>query len=117
MNKIFTWKNLGWSFTAIVTLMLGMTAIGKMLNSENLVKSFEIMKLLPYMKWIGISEFVAIILLIYPRTSIFGALLISSLMSGAVAIHLSLLGGASLMIPILIAILAWSGHCLRTYTK
>jgi hypothetical protein len=117
MKNLFTWKNLGWVFTAVVTLMLGMTAIGKLSNSEDLVKSFEMMKLLPYMKWIGIAEFLGIGLLVYPRTSIYGAVLISSLMSGAVSLHLALMGGASLMVPIMLGVLAWSAHCLRAYTK
>lgn len=117
MKNLFSWKNLGWVLTAVVTIMLGMTAIGKVSDSQQMVQNFEFMKLLPYMKWIGIGEILGICLLIYPRTSIYGALLISSLMSGAVSIHLSLMGGANLIVPILIAVLAWSAHCLRAYTK
>jgi len=36
-------------------------------------------------------------------------------MSAAVSIHLSSMGGAGVLIPIIIGVLAWSGHCLRTH--
>jgi hypothetical protein len=117
MKKFITWVNLGWFLTAVVTFMLSMSAFGKVTSSEEMVKGFEFMKLLPFMKWIGISEFIGLGLLIYPRTSIYGALLISSFMSGAVALHMSLMGGANIMGPVLVGVLAWSAHCLRSYTK
>jgi len=37
-------------------------------------------------------------------------------MSGAVAIHMSYMGGAGILLPILLGLGAWAGHCLRTYT-
>jgi hypothetical protein len=46
----------------------------------------------------------------------FGALGVSTMMAGAVSLHFSYLGGVGIFIPILLGVLAWSAHCLRTYT-
>jgi len=117
MKKLFTWKNLGWALTILITFMLGLSAIGKLTATEEMVKTFEFLKLTPYMKWIGLGELIGIGLLIYPRTSVYGAVLLSSFMSGAVALHMSLMGAASILMPVVIGVLIWSAHCLRTYTK
>jgi len=37
-------------------------------------------------------------------------------MSGAVALHLSLMGGANFIVPVMLGLFAWAGHCLRNYT-
>jgi hypothetical protein len=117
MKNLFTWKNLGWVLTGVLTFMLGMSAFGKITSSEEMVKTFEFLKLMPYMKFIGLGELVGLGLLIYPRTSVYGAVLLSSFMSGAVALHMSLMAGASVMVPVILGVLTWSAHCLRTYTK
>jgi hypothetical protein len=54
---------------------------------------------------------------LYPRTSVYGALLLSTIMAGAVTLHLSYFGGANIGIPVVLGAVAWTGHCLRTYTK
>ena len=117
MEKFLTWKNAGWFLTVVLTIMVGMSGVSKIIATEQMVKTFEFLKLMPHMKWIGLSEIIGLGLLIYPRTSIYGAVLLSSLMSGAVALHMSLMAGASVMVPVMLGVLAWSSHCLRTYTK
>jgi hypothetical protein len=115
MKKILTWEGLGWFLTGVLTFMLGFSGVSKVIGTDEMVKTFEFLKLTPYMKWIGIGEIIGLILLIYPRTSIYGAVLLSSFMSGAVALHISLMAGASVMVPVMLGVLAWSSHCLRTY--
>jgi len=115
MQNLFTWKNLGWVLTAVLTFMLGASGVSKVIGTDEMVKTFEFLKLTPYIKWIGIGEIIGLILLIYPRTSIYGAVLLSSFMSGAVALHMSLMNGASVIVPVMLGVLAWSSHCLRTY--
>ena len=117
MEKFLTWKNAGWFLTVVLTIMVGMSALGKITGSEQMVKTFESLKLTPYMMWIGIGELIGLGLLIYPRTSIYGAVLLSSFMSGAVALHMSLFGGANVIVPIILGVIGWSAHCLRAYTK
>ena len=117
MKKYITLKNLGWLLTAIVTFMLGMSGLTKIVSAEQQVTNFTAMNLLPYMALVGVIEVAGVVALCIPRTSIYGALILSSVMSGAVALHLSLMGGAGFFVPIVLGSLAWAGHCLRTYTK
>jgi hypothetical protein len=117
MKKYITIKNLGWIFTVIVSLMMLMSGTSKIIAAEDVVKNFEFMNLLPYMALIGVTEVIGVALLIYPKTSIYGALLISTVMAGAASIHLSLMGGGGLLMPVLLGSLAWVGHCLRNYSK
>lgn len=116
MMKYYTLKNLGWVFTAICSLMLLMSGVSKVTGSEQMVQNFTLFNMLPYLTMVGVAEIVGVILLVYPRTSIYGALVLSSIMSAAVALHMSYLGGANLMIPVLLGLMAWTGHCLRSYS-
>jgi hypothetical protein len=117
MKKILTWQGLGWFLTGVLTFMLGTSGVSKVIGTDEMVKTFEFLKLMPYMKFIGLGELVGLGLLIYPRTSIYGAVLLSSFMSGAVALHMSLMAGASVMVPVMLGVITWSAHCLRAYTK
>lgn len=117
MKKYLTLKNLGWLLTAIVVFMIGMSGINKIFATDEMVKNFEFMHLTPYMEIIGFAELLGVGLLVYPKTSIYGAVITSCTMSGAVAIHLSLMGGVGTIIPVLIGFLAWTAHCLREYTN
>ena len=116
MKKYITLKNLGWLITAFVVFMLGMSGVSKLSHAEEMVGNMTFLNLVPHMAWIGAFELASLALLLYPRTSIFGALGVSSAMSGAVALHFSYLGGAGIFMPILLGVLAWSAHCLRTYS-
>ncbi len=55
MQNLFTWKNLGWVLTAVLTFMLGASGVSKVIGTEEMVKTFEFLKLTPYMKWIGME--------------------------------------------------------------
>jgi uncharacterized membrane protein YphA (DoxX/SURF4 family) len=115
MMKYITIKNLGWLLTFVVTLMLGMSGISKIMGTQEMVNNFTFMNLLPYLALVGCMEVLGVLLLIYPRTSIYGAVVISSVMSAAAAMHLSYMGGYGMIMPILMGVFAWTGHCLRTY--
>jgi hypothetical protein len=115
MKNLFTLKTLGWVLSALVAIMLGMGAIGKITHSEEMVKNFTFFNMMPQMVFVGLVELAAVILLMIPRTSMLGALGVSLTMAGAVAVHFALLGGVGIFMPILLGALAWSGHCLRTY--
>jgi uncharacterized membrane protein YphA (DoxX/SURF4 family) len=95
--------------------MLGMSGISKVMGTEEMIKNFTFTNLLPYLTLVGVSEIVGVGLLIYPKTSKYGALILSSIMSAAAVIHLSYMGGNGVMIPVLLGLLAWTGHCLREY--
>ena len=115
MMKYITIKNLGWLLTFVVTLMLGMSGISKIMGTQEMVNNFTFMNLLPYLALVGCMEVLGVLLLVYPRTSIYGAVVITSVMSAAAAMHLSYMGGTGVVMPIMLGLLAWTGHCLRTY--
>jgi uncharacterized membrane protein YphA (DoxX/SURF4 family) len=115
MMKYITIKNLGWLLTFVVTLMLGMSGISKIMGTQEMVNNFTFMNLLPYLALVGAMELIGVLLLIYPRTSIYGAVVLTSVMSAAAAMHLSYMGGNGVVMPIILGLLAWTGHCLRTY--
>lgn len=114
-NKIF--NVLGWISAGIAAAYFFLFGFSKIIGTEESVSNFEFMKLSPYMLFIGIAEVVGATLLLIPRTSVYGALILSSVMSGAVAIHLSVLGGVGLITPIFLGVISWASHCLRTYNK
>ena len=113
MKKYLTLKNLGWLLTAVVTFLLGMAGVSKILGTQEMVNNFTYFKLLPYLTLVGVAEVVSVILLVIPRTSFWGALLVGSIMSAASVMHLSAMGGQGLLIPVLIGVLGWVSHFLR----
>jgi len=117
MKKYLTLKNLGWLLTAIVVFMLGMSGVSKVIGTEEMVNNFTYIKLLPYLTYVGVAELVGVVLLVIPRTSSYGALILSLIMSAAAAVHLSYMGGDKVIVPIVLGVLAWSAYCLRKYAK
>lgn len=115
MKKYLTLKNLGWVLTAIVAVMLGMSGVSKVMGTQEMVNNFTFVHLLPYLALVGVAELIGVVLLIIPRTSSYGALVLSSIMSSAAAIHLSYMNGTGVIIPVVLGLMAWSAHCLRTY--
>ena len=113
MKKYLTLKNLGWLLTVLVTFMLGMSEI---MGTEEMIKNFTFMNLLPYLALLGVVELGGVILLIMPKTSKYGAVLLSSYLSGAAALHLAMMGGAGVMTPIILGLAVWTAHCLRSYS-
>ena len=117
MKKYLTLKNLGWALTAIVTFMLGMSSVSKIVGTQEMINNFTFMNLLPYLELLGVVELAGVVMLVIPKTSKYGAILLSSYLSGAVAIHLSMMGGTGVMMPFVLGLSVWSAHCLRTYSS
>jgi hypothetical protein len=117
MKKYLTLKNLGWALTVIVTFMLGFSGLSKIIGTEEMINNFTFINLLPYLALLGVVEFGGVVLLSIPKTSKYGAILLSSYLSGAVAIHLSVMGGEGVLVPFILGLLVWSSHCLRTYSN
>lgn len=105
---------IGWVLTAVVAAMLGKGAIEKLIGTQEMVGNFAYMKLEKYRVLTGVGELLGVILLLFPITSLYGMVLVTSFMSAAVVLHLSLMGGAKTYLPILIGVLAVLSHVLRT---
>lgn len=105
---------IGWVLTAIVAAMLGKGAVEKIIGTQEMVGNFAYMKLEKYRILTGVGELLGVILLLFPVTSLYGMVLVTSFMSAAVVLHLSLMGGAKTYLPLLIGVLAVLSHVLRT---
>ena len=116
MKKYLTLKNLGWLLTAMVSFMLGMSGISKVIGTEEMVNNFTAMNLLPYLALLGVVEVAGVVLLIIPKMSKYGAVLLSSYLSGAVALHLALMSGAGVLVPIILGLIVWASYYLRTHS-
>jgi len=112
MSKYLTLKNLGWLFTAFVAVMLGMGGFSKIIGTEEMVGNFTFMNLSDYLLMVGVLEVLGVGLLINPKTSLYGSILIGAIMTGAVCMHLSL-GFPGTMMPILLGTLGFAGYQLR----
>ena len=117
MKKYLTLKNLGWLVTALVVFMLGMSAVSKFVRTEEMVGNFKFMNLLPYMELLGIVELAGVVLFVIPKMSKYGAILLSSYLSGAVAIHLAMMGGQGILVPFVLGLGVWSAYCLRNHAS
>lgn len=116
MKKYITLKNFGWLLTALVTFMLGMSGVSKIVGTEEMVKNFTSMNLLPYLALLGVVELSGVVMLCIPKTSKYGAVLLSSYLSGAVAIHMAMMGGTGVLVPIILGLAVWSAYCLRSHS-
>jgi hypothetical protein len=113
MTSLFTLKFLGWLLSVLVSVMLGKGAIEKIIGSHESVGNFEYMKLSKYRTLVGFGELLGIVLFLIPVTSLYGAVLIVSFMSAAIALHLSLMGGNKAGIPFIVGLLTFIGYLLR----
>jgi uncharacterized membrane protein YphA (DoxX/SURF4 family) len=116
MKKYLTLKNLGWVLTALVTFMLGMSGITKIVGGEEIRTNFTSMNLLPYLTLIGAVELAGVVMFVIPKTSKYGAVLISCFLSGTVAIYMSMMGGTGVLVPIILGLAVWSAYCLRSHS-
>lgn len=106
-------KTIGWVLAGLTVLFLALPAFSKLVPTQEMIGNFEFMHISSYLQIVGIAEVVGLILLLIPRTSLLGAILIGSLMSAAVVMHLSLMGGQKVLFPILIGLFAWGSYLLR----
>ncbi len=113
MRNILTLKNLGWLVTALVSFMLLMSGVNKVIGTEEMINNFTSTNLLPYLGLVGVMEIVSVCLLVYPKTTLFGAVGITSVMSAAAVIHLSYMGGAGVFVPVLLGVFSWLSYYLR----
>jgi hypothetical protein len=93
---------IGWILSIPAVWTLSKSGTDKIIKSNESVQNFQFMKLQNYRVPIGILELLGVLLFIFPATSLYGLLIIVSVMSGAVALHLSLMGGKKTWFPLLI---------------
>lgn len=111
---MITLSLIGWLLTGIVTIFLGKGAIEKIIGTQEMVGNFAYMKLEKYRIPTGFGELLGVALLAIPMTSLYGMVLITSFMSAAAVLHLSLMNGAKTYMPVVVGILAILSYVLRT---
>ena len=104
---------IGWVATLVVFFILGKGGVDKIRGTQEMVGNFAYLKLEKYRTIVGVAEIIAVILLLNPATSLYGTVVVISLMSGAAALHLSAMGGAKTWFPVLIGVVAILAHYLR----
>jgi hypothetical protein len=84
---------LGWVLRLIAAVIMLQTLYFKFSGAEESVYIFTQLDMEPWGRiGIGVMELIASVLILYPRTTAFGAVLGIGLMSGAVFFHLTKLG-------------------------
>ena len=95
-----------WIIAGLLTALYLFSAIMKFLQPENFDP-----KMLDWRIIIAIGEIVSAILFLIPRTNIYGTLLLSSYMGGAIIVHMMM--GTSIAMPSIVLILVWVVGFLR----
>jgi hypothetical protein len=106
----------GYIFTALAALFLTFDTVIKVLRLAPAIQATtELGYAAGTVLWIGIIELVCLALYLAPRTSVFGALLLTGYLGGAIATHMR--AGSPLLshtlFPIYVALLIWGGLYLR----
>ena len=96
-----TRKIAGWVIAGLLTALYLFSAYGKFVSPEQM----NGLKLNDWRVIIAIGEIASALIFLYPKTNIFGTLLLSSYMGGAIIIHMT--GGISIVMPSVVLILVW----------
>lgn len=109
-------SKIGWVLSVLVTVMLLFSASGKFTGGPELAEGMAKMGLpeniiLP----LGIIEASIAILFLIPQTALFGVILITGYMGGAILTHLRV--GDAFLIQALVPVVAWIGYGLRNYVN
>ncbi len=100
-------KITAWVIAGLLTLLYFFSASGKFLHPEQM----GMMHLGNWRVIIGLGEIASALLFLFPRTNVYGTLLLSAYMGGAIIIHMT--SGLSIVMPSVVLILVWVVGFLR----
>jgi hypothetical protein len=105
--------SVGWILSVLPVLMLGFSAVLKLLNPPDVREMFGTLGWPEqYTLALGILELGCAAVYVIPRTSVLGAILVTGYMGGAIATHVRI--GKLMVLPqIGLGVLAWLGLYLR----
>ena len=102
MNISKTRQIIGWTISGALTVLFLYSAAGKLfLQPEQMGQ----MHLANWRVIIAFGEITSALLFLYPRTNVYGTLLLSSYLGGAIIIHTT--GGISILLPAVVLIMVW----------
>ena len=103
-----TRKIAGWVMAGLLMGLFAFSAAGKLfLHPEQM----EQLHLENWRVIIALGEITSALLFLFPRTNIYGTLLLSAYMGGAIIIHMT--GGLNIMMPTVVLIVVWVVGFLR----
>lgn len=106
------YKKLGLGATAITALMMGGSAAMKFKGGPDLTTMFNHLGIPEDLRLpLGILELTVLLIYLFPRTSVLGAILLTGYLGGAVFTHLRV--GDPFFGPLIPGVLAWAGLWLR----
>ncbi len=104
--KWMTWT--GRVLSALPVLMLTMSGVMKLMNSEEVVKGMAHLGYPPKLAiGLGIVELTCTLLYAIPQTAVLGAILLTGYMGGAIASHVRI--GEPFVVQALIGVVIWLG--------
>jgi hypothetical protein len=103
-----TRKIAGWVIAGLLTGLFAFSAAGKLVFHP---EQMEQLKLGDWRIIIAIGEITSALLFLFPRTNIYGTLLLSAYMGGAIIIHMT--GGLNIAMPTVVLIFIWLDGFLR----
>ena len=103
-----TRKTIAWILAGILTALYAYSSSGKLfLHPEQM----EPIHLANWRVIIALGEITSALLFLFPKTNIYGTLLLSAYMGGAIIIHMTT--GLSIVLPSVVLILIWIVGFLR----
>ena len=101
-------KITAWVIAGLLSALYFYSAYGKLfLHAEQMAQ----MHLGNWRILIALGEISSALLFLFPKTNIYGTLLLSSFMEGAIIIHMT--SGISILLPSVVLILVWTVGFLR----
>ncbi len=91
-----------------LVLVLAGSAYMKLSNNETIINNFLKWKLIDFKNYIAFAEILGIILLIIPRTTIYGNLLLSGILCGAIYTHIQ--HAEPFYFPLAIILVIWINY-------
>jgi uncharacterized membrane protein YphA (DoxX/SURF4 family) len=103
---------IGYILTTLPVLLLLFSSMGKFLKPEGMEANIAHLGWrMDQMTVLGIIEVACTALYLIPRTSIFGAIMVTAYLGGATATHVRI--GDPFIIPVIVGISVWLGLYLR----
>ncbi|HSI62667.1 MAG TPA: DoxX family protein [Candidatus Saccharimonadia bacterium] len=112
-SKAMYWT--GWVLSALPSLMLIMSGVMKLAPPASVVAEMEKSGFpMQLATPLGITELACVVLYLFPRTAVLGAILLAAYLGGAVSSHVLKLDGVSVWCtPVLLGVVLWLGLWLR----
>ena len=97
---------IAWVIAGLLAALYLWSAAGKLFIHPEQMPALESWRII-----IAIGEITSALLFLFPRTNLYGTLLLSSYMGGAIIIHMTY--GMSIMMPTVVLLLVWLVGFLR----